>query len=149
MGFQSSSSPSSSSSPISIGWPSPSTPMDSYPTRNASSSSCGMACAFPSWPKGPSLGFHSSSPFHSFAPSAFISDADLFPDELLDGAACGPFLNEAPAPPRDVQLPNVMPLRPLYAQEKPKKQTRRRSSNKKRRPSKPMTPISESPEAPE
>jgi hypothetical protein len=144
MDFNSSPSSSATSSPISIGWPSPSTPLDSYSGRSASSSTSAMTCAFPSWPTGPSLGH-----FHTSAPSAFISDADLFPDELLDGMTDVPLFSEAPAPPRQIPFPTAVPLLPLYAQEKPKKQQRRRSSNKKRRPSKPMTPIVESPEMPE
>jgi len=92
-----------------------------------------MACAFPSW--------------KTTAPNSFISDEDLFFDDLLDGQT--PFLSEAPAPPRDVFAPVAVPLLPLFAPEKPKKQQRRRSSGKKRRSSKPMTPISESPEVPE
>jgi len=147
MEYNSSPSSSATSSPISIGWPSPSTPLDSYSGRSASSSSSSstsaMTCAFPSWPTGPSLGH-----FHTSAPSAFISDEDLFPEELLDGMTYVPLFSEAPAPPRQVPFPAAMPLQPLYAHEKPKKQ-RRRSSNKKRRPSKPMTPIAESPEMPE
>jgi len=143
--FTSSPSSSASSSPISIGWPSQSSTSlaSSYSRREISSSSKSMTCAFPSWPTGPSL-----SPFHTSAPSSFISDADLFPDDLLDGEADVPLLEEAPAPPREIPLPVAMPLLPLYAPEKPKKQ-RRRSSNKKRRSSKPMTPIAESPEVPE
>lgn len=145
MDFNTSPSSSATSSPISIGWPSPSSPLD-YSSRRESISANGMTCAFPSWPKGPSLGFN--TPFRTSAPSAFISDADLFGDEFLDGAT--PLLQEAPAPPRDIPFPAAaVPLAPLYAHEKPKKTQRRRSSNKKRRPSKPMSPIAEGPELPE
>jgi hypothetical protein len=96
-----------------------------------------MTCAYPSW-----TGFQSSS-----TPSAFISDEDLFPEELLDGAS--PTLLEAPAPPRDIPFPAAvpMPLPPLYASEK--KKSKRRSSKTKKRPSNKLTPISESPEVSE
>jgi hypothetical protein len=147
MDFVSSPGSSASSSPISVGWPSASSrsSSSSYSGRSISSSSKSMTCAFPSWPTGPSLsGFQ--SPFHSSAPSAFISDLDLFPEDLLEGAT--PYLQEAPAPPREHVIPTAMPLQPLFAIEKPKKQ-RRRSSGKKRSSSKPMTPIVESLEAPE
>jgi len=132
---------SASSSPISIGWPSPSGSESSSPRSIPATSKSNMACAFPSWPTGPAL-----SQYTTGAPSAFISDVDLFLDDLLDGEA--PFLHEAPAPPRDIPLPAVaMPLQPLFAQPKPKKESRRRSSGKKiRRTSKPMSPIAESPE---
>jgi len=145
MDFGSSPSSSASSSPISIGWPSASSTSSSFYTgRSISSSSKSMTCAFPSWPTGPSL-----SPFHTSAPTAFISDADLFFDDLLDGETNVPLLHEAPPPPRDVPLPAAaMPLQPLFAPEKAKK-PRRRSSGKKRRSSKPMTPIAESLEVPE
>ncbi|QDS74322.1 hypothetical protein FKW77_004180 [Venturia effusa] len=139
MNFSYSPSSSASSSPISIGWPSPSGSESSSPRSIPAASKSNMACAYPSWPTGPAL-----SPYTTGAPSAFISDEDLFLDELLDGEA--PFLREAPAPPRDIPLP-AMPLQPLFAQPKPKKESRRRSSAKKvRRTSKPMSPIAESPE---
>lgn len=80
-------------------------------------------------------------------PSSYISDADLIPEEL-DDDLMGPYLKEAPAPPRDYAMPQVQPLLPLYASEKPQKK-RRSSSKKQRRVSKPMTPIAESPRAPE
>ncbi|KAE9986968.1 hypothetical protein EG328_004100 [Venturia inaequalis] len=100
-------------------------------------------CAFPSWPTGPALSQYTTTSA-SRAPSAFISDADLFLDDLLDGEA--PFLHEAPALPRDIPLPaTAIPLQPLFAQPKLKKRSRRRSSAKKIR-SKPMLPIAESPE---
>lgn len=107
-----------------------------------SSSPKGYSCAYPSWPTGNSFG---SGSYRNNTPSSYISDADLFPDDLLDSA---PILEEAPAPPRVPPMPEPvqMPLLPLYAS--PKK--RRSSSKKQRRPSKPMTPIAESPaKAPE
>ena len=95
-------------------------------------------CACPSWPTGPSLD-------HRSAPSSYISDADLFGEDFDDDFAC-PFLDKAPAPPRVYPMAQAMPvLPPLYAPKKPKSE-RRRSSGKQRRTSKPMTPISESPE---
>jgi len=142
MDFKPSPSSSASSSPISIGWPSASSASSSYSSRSASSFSSqsqSMTCAYPSW-----TGFSPSA-----TPNAFISDEDLFPDELLDGAS--PLLLEAPAPPRDIPLPTAMPmpLAPLYASEK--KKSRRRSSKTKKRasPSHKLTPISESPEVSE
>jgi len=64
---------------------------------------------------------------------------------MLDDDHSGPLLQEAPAPPRQPPMAQAFPvLPPLYA-EKPKK--RRTSSRKQRRTSKPMSPISESPEA--
>ncbi|RYN47855.1 hypothetical protein AA0118_g12034 [Alternaria tenuissima] len=102
------------------------------------SSSRGSTCAYPSWPTGPSLDHRSS-------PSSYISDADLFGEDFDDDFAC-PFLDKAPAPPRVYPMAQAMPvLPPLYAPKKPKSE-RRRSSGKQRRTSKPMTPISESPE---
>ncbi|KAH8731246.1 hypothetical protein GQ44DRAFT_643607 [Phaeosphaeriaceae sp. PMI808] len=106
--------------------------LDSNPGRGAS-------CAYPSWPTGSSLGYRST-------PSSFISDADLFGDDFEDDDACH-FLTEAPAPPRQPPMPQAFPvLPPLYAQKKPKAERRRSSGKKQRRTSKPMTPISESPE---
>ncbi|KAF2761776.1 hypothetical protein EJ05DRAFT_496673 [Pseudovirgaria hyperparasitica] len=102
------------------------------------------ACAYPSWPQSESLG-NAPGSFRSSAPSSFISDEDLFgfDDET-------PFLSEAPAPPRDVTTAQAFPLLPLYASaEKTKKKRRSSTKTKVRRSSKPMTPISESPEAPE
>ncbi|PVH98804.1 hypothetical protein DM02DRAFT_30346 [Periconia macrospinosa] len=140
-------SPSSSPSkslPISIGsnMSSPTGSLYSnYSSSSSSSSSSNNAstCAYPSWPTGSSLGYRSP-------PSSFISDADLFGDDLDDG-----YLLEAPAPPRQPTAAQALPfLPPMYATAKPKKpqQQRRRSSGRKqRRSSKPMTPISESPEA--
>ncbi|KAF2661301.1 hypothetical protein K491DRAFT_710883 [Lophiostoma macrostomum CBS 122681] len=115
-----------------------------YSQDNASSSQ-GSSCAYPSWPTGKSLEYRSS-------PSSFISDADLFGDDCEDELST-PFLQEAPAPPRQPLMAQAFPiLPPLYA-EKPKKQQqqqRRRSSGRKqRRSSKPMTPIAESIEAAE
>lgn len=147
MHFESSPSSSPSKSiPISIGtMSSPSGSLYSNYSSSASSSSSnnGSTCAYPSWPTGSSLGYRSP-------PSSFISDADLFGDDLDDG-----YLLEAPAPPRQPTMPQALPfLPPMYATTKPKKpqpqqqQQRRRSSGRKqRRSSKPMTPISESPEA--
>lgn len=108
-------------------------------TESSSSSSRGSSCAYPSWPTGSSLEYRST-------PSSFISDADLFGEDVDDDFC--PFLQEAPAPPRQPPMAQAFPiLPPLYAAEKPKKQRRRSSGRKQRRPSKPMTPISESPEA--
>lgn len=143
MHFESSPSSSPSKSiPISIGnMSSPTGSLYSNYSSSSSSSNHGSTCAYPSWPTGSSLGYRSP-------PSSFISDADLFGDDLDD-------LLEAPAPPRQPTMAQAMPfLPPMYATEKPKKpqqqqqQQRRRSSGRKqRRSSKPMTPISESPEA--
>ncbi|KAF1939377.1 hypothetical protein EJ02DRAFT_513862 [Clathrospora elynae] len=103
-----------------------------------SNSSRGSTCAYPSWPTGPSLEYRST-------PSSYISDADLFGEDYNDEFAC-PFLEEAPAPPRVPQTTQAFTvLQPLYAQKKPKSE-RRSSGRKQRRTSKPMTPISESPE---
>ncbi|KNG45276.1 hypothetical protein DDE82_007962 [Stemphylium lycopersici] len=133
----------SKSSPISI---SPRNNMSS-PTSSlysnystGSSSSRGSTCAYPSWPTGPSLD-------HRSAPSSYISDADLFGEDFDDEFSC-PFLEHAPAPPRVPPMAQAFPvLPPLYAQKKPKSERRRSSSERKqRRTSKPMTPISESPE---
>ncbi|KAK8156262.1 hypothetical protein BKA80DRAFT_256929 [Phyllosticta citrichinensis] len=110
--------------------------------RDMSASPKGYSCAYPSWPTGNSF---STGSYRNNTPSSYISDADLFPDDLLDSA---PILEKAPAPPRMPPMPEPaqMPLLPLYAS--PKK--RRSSSKKQRRPSKPMTPIAESPsKAPE
>lgn len=110
----------------------------------SSTSSHGASCAYPSWPTGSSLGYRST-------PSSFVSDEDLFGDDFDDDC---PYLLEPPAPPRQPAMAQAFPiLPPLYANDKPKKQQqqqqRRRSSGRKvRRSSKPMTPISESPEAP-
>ncbi|KAF2029374.1 hypothetical protein EK21DRAFT_89791 [Setomelanomma holmii] len=104
-----------------------------------SDSSRGSSCAYPSWPTGSSLGYRST-------PSSFISDADLFGEDFDDEDSC-PFLTEAPAPPRQPPMAQAFPiLPPLYAQKKPKSERRRSSGKKQRRTSKPMTPISESPE---
>lgn len=104
-----------------------------------STSSRGSSCAYPSWPTGSSLEYRST-------PSSYISDADLFGDDLDDDLAC-PFLSEAPAPPRVPPMAQAFPiLPPLYAPKKPKSERRRSSGRKQRRTSKPMTPISESPE---
>lgn len=103
-------------------------------------SSRGFTCAYPSWPTGPSLGYRST-------PSSYISDADLFGDDLDDHLAC-PYLQEAPPPPRIPPMPQAFPvLPPLYPQKKSKRDRRTSSDRKQRRSSKPMTPISESPEA--
>ncbi|KAF4534251.1 hypothetical protein BFW01_g11990 [Lasiodiplodia theobromae] len=112
----------------------------SSPRDISGSSPAGYSCAYPSWPTGNSFG---SGVYRNNTPSSYISDEDLFGDDLLGGS---PFLEEAPAPPRIPQMPQVaQPLLPLYAT--PKK-SRQPSSKKQRRPSKPMSPISESPEKP-
>jgi hypothetical protein len=107
-----------------------------YPAE--SSSRRGSSCAYPSWPTGPKLDYRNTA-------SSFISDADLFGDDCDDDSYC-PLLDRAPPPPRVPPMTQAFPiLPPLYANKKPKTQ-RRRSSEKQRRSSKPMTPISESPE---
>ncbi|KAJ4296499.1 hypothetical protein N0V90_006544 [Kalmusia sp. IMI 367209] len=129
----------SKSLPISVkAMASPTDSLYSNCSVESSTSSRGSSCAYPSWPTGSSLEYRST-------PSSFISDADLFGEDFDD---C-PYLQEAPAPPRQPPMAQAFPiLPPLYASEKPKKQQRRRSSGRKpRRSSKPMTPISESPEA--
>ncbi|OCK78906.1 hypothetical protein K432DRAFT_81276 [Lepidopterella palustris CBS 459.81] len=144
MHFETSPQSSPSSKPISIGtMASPQSLFGS--NQDVTPSSRGSTCAYPSWPTGNSLAFRTS------APSSFISDLDLFPEDLDEESGFGyaPLLHEAPAPPRQPPLAQAFPLLPLYASEKPKKQRRRSSGRKQRRPSKPMTPISESPEAPE
>jgi hypothetical protein len=146
MHFETSPQSSPSSKPISIrSMASPSESLFGSYAQDITPSNRGSACAYPSWPSGNSL-----SAFRTSAPSAFISDLDLFPDDILDesGFNAAPLLHEAPAPPRQAPLAQAFPLLPLYASEKPKKR-RRSSGRKQRRPSKPMTPISESPEAPE
>jgi hypothetical protein len=125
---------------------SPASSLYSHYSQEATCSSQGSTCAYPSWPTGNSLGYKN-------APSSFISDADLFGDDCDDDTAA-PILQEAPAPPRVPPMAQAFPiLPPLYPQEKPKKQQqqqRRRSSGRKqRRSSKPMSPIAESPEVPE
>ncbi|KZF19472.1 hypothetical protein L228DRAFT_285879 [Xylona heveae TC161] len=134
-----------SSSPISFYKRSPgSSPVDSLVdlTPRPSSTSSQRSCAHPSWPRRSSL-----SEVPSSEPSAYISDADLFPDVFDTDAE--------PSSPRtssgmiDV---NVLALNPLpwcsgQQQQQPEKKRRRSSSSRKhRRPSKPMTPISEIPE---
>ncbi|KZM21685.1 uncharacterized protein EKO05_0001687 [Ascochyta rabiei] len=102
-----------------------------------SNSRRGSSCAYPSWPTGPSLEYRN--------PSSYISDEDLFGEDLDDEYSC-PILKKAPAPPRVPPMAQAFPvLPPLYASKKAKTQ-RRRSSGKQRRTSTPMTPISESPE---
>jgi hypothetical protein len=132
--------------------PSKSIPISISPSRMASptgslysncsleaNSSRGSSCAYPSWPTGASLGYRST-------PSSFISDADLFGDDLDDDDSCR-YLTEAPAPPRQPPMAQAFPvLPPLYAQKKPKGERRRSSGKKQRRTSKPMSVISESPE---
>ncbi|EON67407.1 hypothetical protein W97_06660 [Coniosporium apollinis CBS 100218] len=136
-------SPSTSpSTPISIGFQTGS-PVNTY---QSSPSSQALSCAFPSWPTGSSLGRSSLGGFGSSAPSSFISDLDLIPDDLLDELDTSIPLLDAPPPPPREYLAVAAPLLPLYA-SKPKQ--RRRSSRKERRPSKPMSPINESPETPE
>ncbi|KAI9713243.1 MAG: hypothetical protein M1820_001229 [Bogoriella megaspora] len=134
--------PSAGSSPSRY-TPSPTESMvDIFPRYAASISSSGPSCAFPSWPTGKSL---FSLPQR--APSAFVSDEDLFPVEFDDEAdtRSATILREAPAPPRERPYPAAAPVfRP--APPKQEKKKRRRSSTKQRRGSKPMTPITESPE---
>jgi len=107
----------------------------------------GSACAYPSWPSGNSLSAIPNQA-HRAHSSATL---DLFPDDILDdesGFNAAPLLHEAPAPPRPGAFgPSLPALLPLYASEKTKEEeeTQQRSA-KQRRPSKPMTPISESPE---
>ncbi|KAF2728483.1 hypothetical protein EJ04DRAFT_538372 [Polyplosphaeria fusca] len=99
-----------------------------------SPSSRGSTCAYPSWPTASSLEYTNT-------PSSFITDADLFGCDFDDEV---PFLEEAPAPPQVPPMAQAFPiLPPIYAPEKPKKQRRRSSGRKQRRPSKPMTPIAE------
>lgn len=146
MHFETSPNP-SPSQPISIGrMGSPTDSLYNFQRQSSTSPSRSAVCAYPSWPTGNSL---CSGSFRTSAPSAFISDEDLFPEDLLDGDAV--FLSEAPAPPRDERFVQAFPapLLPLYAPEKPKKRRRSTRSSKPRRPSKPMTPIIESPETPE
>lgn len=130
----------SKSCPISISPSRMASPTGSFCSAYSveSNSSRGSTCAYPSWPTGTSLGYRN-------APSSFISDADLFGD-FSDEESC-PYLTEAPAPPRQPPMAQAFPvLPPLYAQKKPKSERRRSSGKKQRRTSKPMTPISESPE---
>ncbi|KAF2791161.1 hypothetical protein K505DRAFT_69355 [Melanomma pulvis-pyrius CBS 109.77] len=113
--------------------------MYSHDGASCSQQGSTSACAYPSWPTGKSLEYRST-------PSSFISDEDLFGDDFEDSL----LLQEAPAPPRQPPMAQAFPiLPPLYASEKPKKQRRRSSGRKQRRPSKPMSVISESPEAAE
>ncbi|EKG19185.1 hypothetical protein MPH_03555 [Macrophomina phaseolina MS6] len=104
------------------------------------SGSSPYSCAHPSWPSGPQFG---SGLYRNNTPSSYISDEDLFGEDLF-GAT--PLLEEAPAPPRMPPMPEqvAQPLLPLYAT--PKK-SRRSSSKKQRRPSK-LAPIAESPSSP-
>ncbi|KAH7414171.1 hypothetical protein DE146DRAFT_19748 [Phaeosphaeria sp. MPI-PUGE-AT-0046c] len=105
-----------------------------------SNSRPGLSCAYPSWPSGSSLLRSSGGSLSSSNPSSFISDEDLF------GFDDCQYLTEAPAPPRQPPMAQAFPvLPPLYAQKKPKSE-RRSSGKKSRRTSKPMSPISESPE---
>lgn len=131
----------SKSIPISIPSSRMSSPTGSFCSNSSlkSNSSRGSSCAYPSWPSGSSLGYRST-------PSSFISDEDLFGEDFDDDFSCR-FLTEAPAPPRQPPMAQAFPvLPPLYAQKKPKTERRRSSGKKQRRTSKPMTPISESPE---
>ncbi|KAH7130680.1 hypothetical protein B0J11DRAFT_258882 [Dendryphion nanum] len=142
----------SKSIPISINtMASPSGSLYSNYAHDHAASSRGSSCAYPSWPIGSSLEYRST-------PSSFISDADLFGD-LCDDEYSTPFLQEAPAPPRQPPMAQAFPiLPPIYAAEKKQKQPqqpqqqqqRRRSSGRKqRRSSKPMSPIAESVEVTE
>jgi hypothetical protein len=132
----------SKSMPISISPSRMASPTGSFCSNysvESSNSSRGSSCAYPSWPSGTSLGYRN-------APSSYVSDEDLFGEDFGDEDSCR-FLTEAPAPPRQptmAQAFHVLP--PLYAQKKPKTERRRSSDKKQRRTSKPMTPISESPE---
>jgi hypothetical protein len=129
----------SKSMPISISPSRMASPTGSFCSAysvESSNSSRGSSCAYPSWPSGFSLGSRST-------PSSFISDEDLFGEDFEDSCR---FLTEAPAPPRQPQVQAFHVLPPLYAQKKPKTERRRSSDKKQRRTSKPMTPISESPE---
>jgi hypothetical protein len=86
-------------------------------------------------------------------PSSFISDAELFGDDDLEchnDELHAPYLQYAPAPPREYAMPPqiAMPLLPLHAPSKTERK-RRRSSRKASPRAKPMTPISESIETPE
>jgi hypothetical protein len=127
----------SPSQPITIG--SPSSQFGS-PRRVTSPSA--SVCSFPSWPSGDSL----TTIARNNVPSSYISDEDLFPEDL-DEFGEVPILLEPPAPPKEIAAV-AMPLLPLYASEKPKNK-RRRSSRKQPSAAKPMTPIAESPKAPE
>ncbi|KAF4306650.1 hypothetical protein GTA08_BOTSDO05449 [Botryosphaeria dothidea] len=95
-------------------------------------------CSHPNWPNSFGSGMYRNN-----TPSSYISDEDLFGEDLF-GAT--PLLEEAPAPPRMPPMPEpvAQPLLPLYAT--PKK-SRRASSKKQRRPSK-LAPIAESPSSP-
>jgi hypothetical protein len=73
-------------------------------------------------------------------PNSFISDWDLFPEDLLDESEV-PLLDEAPPPPRIPTMP--IPLLPLYAPVRPK--TRRRSSRKSSKQVAALAPIAELP----
>ncbi|TKA63897.1 hypothetical protein B0A49_11540 [Cryomyces minteri] len=132
-----------SSQPMQIGFTPSGTDalLDIFP-RHSSSTTVSPLCAFPSWPTGTSLYSMRGS-----GPSAFISDEDLFLDDLLDEDEVkhAPYLREAPAPPRPAPAVTVRCLLPLVASVKPKKP--RSNSKTHRRPSKPMTPIAESSEA--
>jgi hypothetical protein len=158
-------SPNALSSPISIGWSSNSSPgsrSSSFSSTSSASSTWdafsfvstsntgSLACAFPSWPSRSTLSptfsaqrdvSYGSNNFD--VPNAYISDFDLFPEDLEDDSTV-PVLEEAPAPPREAP---AMPLLPLFAPERPRK--KRSSSRKQSKLSKAMTPIAESPLAPE
>jgi hypothetical protein len=152
-------SPSASSSPISIGWSSgsPSSRSSSFSSTCSSSSTwdaysfvstsntSSLTCAFPSWPSRSSLSPTFSPQNTAYAnnsdvPSAYISDFDLFPEDLEDDSVV-PVLEEPPAPPRAAP---AMPLLPLFAAERPKSK-KRRSSRKSTKLPIAMTPILESP----
>lgn len=157
-------SPNASSSPISIGWSdtsssgsrrssissncSTSTTWDAFSFVSGSSNN-NVTCAFPSWPSRSTLSptFSAQRDLsynnnHFDIPNAYISDFDLFPDDLEDDSTV-PVLEEAPAPPRAAV---AMPLLPLFATERPRK--KRSSSRKQSKLQKAMTPIAESPLAP-
>jgi hypothetical protein len=155
------SSPNATSSAISIGWPSPTSSNSS--SRSASSysstsstgstwsafsfASCApnLTCAYPSWPTRSSLSSSfNTSHNNNGVPSSYISDFDLFPEDLEDGEE--PILEEAPALPRVAQ---AMPLLPLFASQRPR--NKKRSCSKRQLVKLPgaMTPIAESPIASE
>jgi hypothetical protein len=159
------SSPNASSSPISIGFPGVSPPSRSSSISSTGSSSSewdaysftstsnanSLVCAFPSWPSRSSLSptlsaqRDTTSYGKSYAsqfdvPNSYISDFDLYPEDLEDENEV-PRLEEAPAPPRPAA---ALPLAPLFATERPRNK-KRRSSKKQARPPQVMTPISESP----
>jgi hypothetical protein len=159
------SSPNASTLPISIGFPgvSPSSRSSSLSSTSSSDSTWdaysftstsnanSLVCAFPSWPSrrclSPTLiaqrdtmSYNKSYSSQLDVPNSYISDFDLFPEDLEDESEV-PRLEEAPAPPRPAPS---FPLAPLFASERPRNK-KRRSSRKQTRPAQAMTPIAESP----